>query len=113
MTSKRDRSKIDLVSPAEIAARLNVREQTVHAWRMRGILPEPMVVLSRVPIWRWRTIKVWSEETGHPRRSPHPGVNSVEGLTPSVEPSAEVTQAPQVPESLVTPVEQDLLRRLL
>lgn len=55
---------VDLVSPVEIADRLGVPVGTVHQWRHRGVLPEPEWVLSRIPIWRWATIRQWADDTG-------------------------------------------------
>jgi hypothetical protein len=52
----------DLVGPMEIAERLKVQRGTVHTWRLRGVLPEPLAVISGVPIWDWEAIKVWAAE---------------------------------------------------
>lgn len=57
---------LDLVGPTEIAERLDVKRGTVHTWRLRGVLPEPLAVISGVPIWEWETIKAWSEDRAKP-----------------------------------------------
>lgn len=56
-----------LVGPVEIASRLGVATSTVHQWRQRDLLPEPEWTLSRVPVWRWETIRKWADETGRLR----------------------------------------------
>lgn len=53
-----------IVGPIEIAQRLGVRRQTVRMWRSRGTLPDPLVVISGVPIWWWPDIRRWAMETG-------------------------------------------------
>ncbi len=50
---------LDLVGPSDIAKRLGMRDQTVHAWRQRKILPQPLAVVSTVPIWDWPAIEHW------------------------------------------------------
>jgi predicted site-specific integrase-resolvase len=45
-----------------MADRLGVQRDTVHKWRYRGVLPEPMVVLSGTPIWEWDEIAAWAEK---------------------------------------------------
>lgn len=54
----------DLVGPAEIASRLGVQPQTVSTWKLRGMLPEPLAVVSKVPVWEWSTILSWARESG-------------------------------------------------
>lgn len=54
---------IDLVGPDEIAARLKVRSNTVSTWRARGLLPVPVAVVSRVPLWPWPVIRAWADAT--------------------------------------------------
>lgn len=60
----------ELVGPAEIAERLGVAANTVSMWRARGLLPAPVAVVSRVPVWTWSTVRTWAEETGRARRGP-------------------------------------------
>ena len=55
---------LDLVGPAEIAHRLNVRAQTVAVWKVRGLLPPPALVVSNVPVWPWAVIVKWARDTG-------------------------------------------------
>jgi hypothetical protein len=55
---------IDLVGPDEIGARLEVRSNTVSTWRARGLLPAPVAVVSRVPLWPWPVIRAWADATG-------------------------------------------------
>ena len=55
---------IDLVGPDEIASRLDVRSNTVSTWRARGLLPEPFVTVSRVPLWHWEQVRAWADATG-------------------------------------------------
>lgn len=54
----------DPVGVAEIAIRLGVKRQTVAAWKVRGILPEPDVTLAMGPLWSWDRIKTWAKESG-------------------------------------------------
>ena len=44
---------LDLVGPAEIAARINVPRSTVLGWKHRGLLPEPYATVSDVPLYIW------------------------------------------------------------
>jgi hypothetical protein len=55
---------IDLVGPDEIASRLGVRSNTVSTWRARGLLPEPVAIVSRVPLWQWEQVRAWADATG-------------------------------------------------
>ncbi len=57
-----------LVGPADIATRLGVSPTTVSAWKRRGLLPEPEILVSGVPLWFWPDIERWAKETNHPRR---------------------------------------------
>lgn len=53
-----------IYGPIEVAALARVQVETVSRWRARGIAPEPDAVISRVPLWRERTIVRWLEQTG-------------------------------------------------
>ncbi len=53
-----------LVGALEIAALLGVRPETVHTWRYRRLLPEPLATVSGTPVWREDTIVEWARETG-------------------------------------------------
>jgi hypothetical protein len=57
-----------IVGEKEIAARLRVRDATVHQWRSRGLLPDQEGYVSGAPAWRWSTIERWAWSTG---RMPH------------------------------------------
>lgn len=57
-------TQTDPVGPAEIAERLGVKPKTVNVWKVRGILPTPDWTISGVPIWEWRTIRAWAQQTG-------------------------------------------------
>ena len=48
---------LDLVGPAEIAARINVPRSTVLGWGHRGLLPEPYATISGVPAWIWSEVQ--------------------------------------------------------
>lgn len=63
-TSTRKRADVDLVGPDEISKRLGVKPQTVAMWRYRGLLPEPLAVVSHVPVWEWWEIDEWATATG-------------------------------------------------
>jgi predicted DNA-binding transcriptional regulator AlpA len=52
------------VGAAEIAARLDVKAQTVHTWRHRGVLPPPRWTVSGQPAWDWSEIEEWAKRTG-------------------------------------------------
>jgi len=53
----------ELVGPAEIATRLAVAPNTVSMWRARGLLPAPVAVISRVPVWDWADVREWAVDT--------------------------------------------------
>src|SRR5215472_4976209 len=53
-----------IIGEKEIAARLRVKETTVHQWRSRGLLPEPEGSVSGAPAWHWSTIERWAWTTG-------------------------------------------------
>ncbi|MGH7776962.1 MAG: nucleotidyl transferase AbiEii/AbiGii toxin family protein [Candidatus Dormibacterales bacterium] len=55
---------LDLVGEREIAMRLGVKPGTVHQWRKRGLLPDPVAVVSAVPVWEWRVVFGWASATG-------------------------------------------------
>lgn len=55
---------LDLVGPQEVAERLGVQRETVHRWRVRGVLVDPEWVISGVPLWRWQTVHRWARATG-------------------------------------------------
>ncbi len=52
------------VGAAEIAKRLGVRPQTVHAWRHRKLMPQPRWTVSGQPAWAWAEIEAWAITTG-------------------------------------------------
>ena len=54
----------DIVGEQEIARRLGVQVRTVHQWRARHLLPEPLQVISGTPIWEWPAVETWAQETG-------------------------------------------------
>jgi len=54
----------DLVGPAEVAAALGVAHRTVHQWRLRGVMPEPLVILTGTALWSWPDIESWAQATG-------------------------------------------------
>ena len=53
-----------LVGPKEVAAMLQVGPNTINVWRSRGILLEPFVTISDMPIWRREDVKDWAHLTG-------------------------------------------------
>jgi len=55
------------VGAAEIAKRLGVRPQTVHAWRHRKRMPEPHWTVSGQPAWDWAEVESWAKRTGRLR----------------------------------------------
>ena len=68
------------VGAAEIAVRLAVRPQTVHAWRQRRLLPEPRWTVSGQPAWDWPDIEAWARRTGRlPERDVHAALLELEG----------------------------------
>lgn len=50
----------ELVGMSEIARLINVNVTAVRAYRSRGILPEPLLVLGVGPIWRRSDIIDWA-----------------------------------------------------
>ena len=65
--------RLDLVGPDEIARRLDVKPQTVAMWKLRGLLPAPIAVVSRISVWHWSTILDWARETGRVATPARPG----------------------------------------
>ncbi|MGO9583711.1 MAG: helix-turn-helix transcriptional regulator [Acidimicrobiales bacterium] len=55
---------LDLVGPQEIASRLGVAPNTVSMWRARGLLPEPLAIVSNTPVWHWPLVREWADRTG-------------------------------------------------
>jgi hypothetical protein len=49
----------DLIGRQEIATMLGVEVDTVKRWRLRGLMPEPLVVVSDMPLWHRRDIERW------------------------------------------------------
>jgi predicted DNA-binding transcriptional regulator AlpA len=48
----------------EIAERLAVKRATADRWRSRGVLPEPLWLVSGSPLWPWAVIEAWARKTG-------------------------------------------------
>jgi hypothetical protein len=68
------------VGAAEIAARLGVRAQTVHAWRHRKLMPAPRWTVSGQPAWDWPDIEAWARRTGRLREGDvHAALLQLEG----------------------------------
>lgn len=68
------------VGAAEIAARLGVRPQTVHAWRHRQLMPRPRWTVSGQPAWEWPEIEAWARRTGRFRaEDAHAALLALEG----------------------------------
>lgn len=53
----------ELLTVADIAARLSVSDKTVRNWRSAGILPEP-IGIGGVIRWRPETFEQWLQEQG-------------------------------------------------
>lgn len=48
----------------DIAEHLGVVPATAHKWKVRALLPEPDLYVSKAPAWYRSTIDGWAEETG-------------------------------------------------
>jgi len=60
--------KSDLVGVEEIAGRLRVARSTVSGWHSRGLMPNPLGVVSgRTPVWEWADVEAWARESGRLR----------------------------------------------
>jgi hypothetical protein len=69
------------VGAAEIAERIGVRPQTVHAWRHRKLMPAPRWTVSGQPAWDWSEIEDWARRTGRIRvADPHQALADLEGI---------------------------------
>lgn len=62
------------VGVREIAARLNVQQDTVTQWRARSrqglfkvSFPEPRWIVSGSDAWDWREVEEWARQTGRLR----------------------------------------------
>jgi hypothetical protein len=68
------------VGAAEIAVRLRVKPQTVHAWRHRRLMPSPRWTVSGQPAWDWSEIEAWARRTGRlSDRDAHAALLELEG----------------------------------
>jgi hypothetical protein len=66
----------DLVGRQEIAERLGITVAAIDTWRRRyPSFPDPLIVLSSTPIWRWSIVAAWAHATprrpGRPRKGTH------------------------------------------
>lgn len=57
----------ELVGPREIAKRLGIAPANVRQWQHRGVLPQPLTVVSGTPMWEWMTIRTWARSKRHLR----------------------------------------------
>jgi hypothetical protein len=55
---------LDIIGAQEIAGLLQVKTDTVHQWRKRGLLPAPDKRLAMGDIWKTQTIIDWAISTG-------------------------------------------------
>jgi hypothetical protein len=79
--TRRSRPEPTPVGAAEIAARLRVKPQTVHAWRHRKLMPEPRWIVSGQPAWDWSEIEAWARRTGRLREADvHAALLELEGV---------------------------------
>lgn len=50
----------------QLAARLGVKRQTVHKYRVRGDIPPPDQYAGRTPLWSAANVEKWAEQRpGH------------------------------------------------
>jgi hypothetical protein len=63
----------DIVDVQGIAEIFDVKIKTVHAWRLRDLLPPPLKMVSGVPIWARTSILTWGKETGRKAVNPNAG----------------------------------------
>lgn len=55
----------DLVGASEIAQRLGMTTQVVHAWRRRHPdFPPPVAKLEAALVWSWPDVERWARSTG-------------------------------------------------
>jgi hypothetical protein len=83
MPSRTNRSRGEAVpvGATEIAARLRVKPQTVHAWRHRKLMPAPRWTVSGQPAWDWPEIEAWARRTGRlQEKDAHAGLVELEGV---------------------------------
>ena len=57
-------TELDPVGPTEIAARLNVPINTIHAWNYDKVLPPARWRVGPGPVWDWSDIHAWAITTG-------------------------------------------------
>jgi hypothetical protein len=66
--AKQPKSQPGYLFPQEVAAALGVEDNTVHAWRFRGKMPEPAGILQNTfPFWAKKDIIIWASKTGRLR----------------------------------------------
>ncbi len=52
-------TKTQIIRPAELARQLNVSLTTIWRWRLQGIIPQPVLLGSRIIGWDQATIDEW------------------------------------------------------
>lgn len=52
-------TKTQIIRPAELARQLNVSLTTIWRWRLQGIIPQPVLLGSRIIGWDQDTIDEW------------------------------------------------------
>lgn len=61
---------MDMLTITDVAERVGVKRQTIDAYRLRGLMPEPDGYLGKSPWWRAKTIDRWNatrNQLGRPR----------------------------------------------
>ena len=53
---------MELVGPAEAAQLTGLKVLTIHQYRSRGLMPEPVRVISRTPLWEKQQILDWDRD---------------------------------------------------
>lgn len=67
----------DLRTMSDFAAAIGAKPDTIHAYKSRGYLPEPIGIVGSTPVWSAAQIKAWqANRTGQGRRRQSVGTSN-------------------------------------
>lgn len=66
----RKQARPHVIGLQDMVEMFDMTEGSVQQWRIRGVLPEPLRVIGRTPVWLYSDIVAWAKETGRTIKNP-------------------------------------------